>query len=320
MPRGEPLLPASVRVVRVVRGSGAGAYGCAVPSYYSGGAMEEARETHRALERLRGRLAREKRLIVALSGGVDSCLLAAVAGEVLGERAVAVTAVSASLPAAERAFARSFARARGLRHIEVCTDEQERPEYRANGGDRCYHCKSALFDALAPLAELSGAAVALGTNADDLGDHRPGLRAAAERGSVAPLVDAGLGKAEVRAVARLLDLDLGVADKPASACLASRVAYGDPVTPEVLARVERAEASVKALGFADCRVRAHAEGTVARLELPAGDIDRAVAVRAELDAAVREAGFVFCALDLAGFSSGRMNVLLGMPSVRKAQV
>jgi uncharacterized protein len=282
--------------------------------------MEEARKTHRALERLRERLAREKRLIVALSGGVDSCLLAAVAGEVLGERAVAVTAVSASLPATERAFARSFARARGLRHIEVYTDEQERPEYRANGGDRCYHCKSALFDALAPLAELSGAAVALGTNVDDLGDHRPGLRAAAERGSVAPLVDAGLGKAEVRAVARLLELDLAVAEKPASACLASRVAYGDPVTPEVLARIGRAEASVKALGFADCRVRAHAEGTVARLELPAGDIDRAVTVRAELDAAVREAGFVFCALDLAGFSSGRMNVLLGMPSIRKAQV
>jgi uncharacterized protein len=121
-------------------------------------------------------------------------------------------------------------------------------------------------------------------------------------------------------VARLLELDLAVAEKPASACLASRVAYGDPVTPEVLARIERAEASVKALGFADCRVRAHAEGTVARLELPAGDIDRAVTVRAELDAAVREAGFVFCALDLAGFSSGRMNVLLGMPSIRKAQV
>ncbi|MFF5106674.1 ATP-dependent sacrificial sulfur transferase LarE [Streptomyces sp. NPDC000134] len=280
--------------------------------------MDEGLRIREALERLRARVAREDRLIVGLSGGVDSCLLAAVAGEVLGERAVAVTAVSPSLPAAEREFARSFARTRGLRHIEVCTDEQDRPEYRANGGDRCYHCKSALFDALAPLAELSGAAVALGTNLDDLGDHRPGLRAAAERGSVAPLVDAGLDKATIRAVARLLELDLGVADKPAAACLASRVAYGDPVTTEVLARVERAEASVKALGFADCRVRAHAEGTVARLELPARDIDRAVTVRDELDAAVRRAGFVFCALDLAGFSSGRMNVLLGMPSVREA--
>jgi pyridinium-3,5-biscarboxylic acid mononucleotide sulfurtransferase len=264
------------------------------------------------LAALRARLRQERRLLVAFSGGVDSALVAAVAADVLGPAAVAVTAVSASLPAAERRAARAFAQERGIGHVEVCTDELDRPEYVANGGDRCFHCKSALLDALAPLAELAGASIALGTNLDDLGDHRPGLRAAAARGAVAPLVDAGLGKDAVRRVSALLGLS--TAGKPAAACLSSRVAYGDPVTPEVLRRVEVAEAAVHALGFAVCRVRAHGAGTLARLELPADELDRAAGMRAELDAAVRAAGFEFCALDLQGFASGRMNVLLGMPA------
>jgi uncharacterized protein len=263
------------------------------------------------LTALRERIAAETALVVAFSGGVDSALLAAVASQVLGDRALAVTAVSASLPDAERRQARAFARRNGIRHLEVCTDEGERPEYVANDGDRCFHCKSALFDALQPLADLLGAHVALGTNLDDLGEHRPGLRASALRGGIAPLVDAGFGKREVREAAAELGLD--VADKPAAACLASRVAYGEPVTPEVLAAIEAAEAGIKALGFPVCRVRAHGGLTVARVEVPADDIDRASEARADIDAAARDAGFAFCALDLAGFRSGRMNVLLGMP-------
>jgi uncharacterized protein len=265
------------------------------------------------LAALRDRVRREQRLLVAFSGGVDSALVAAVAAQELGSAAVAVTAVSASLPAAERRAARAFATANGIRHVEVCTDELDRPEYVANGGDRCFHCKSALLDALVPLAELSGAAIALGTNLDDLGDHRPGQRAAAARGAVAPLVDAGLGKDAVRRVSAALGL--ATADKPAAACLSSRVAYGDPVTPQVLVRIEAAEDALHALGFPVCRVRAHGGGDVARVELPAAELDRAMVLRAELDAAVRSAGFAFCALDTHGFRSGRMNVLLGVPGV-----
>jgi pyridinium-3,5-biscarboxylic acid mononucleotide sulfurtransferase len=264
------------------------------------------------LAALRGRLRSEQRLLVAFSGGVDSALVAAVAAEELGERAVAVTAVSASLPRAERVAAKEFARGRGIAHVEVDTDELDRPEYVANGADRCFHCKTALFDALAPLATLSGARIALGTNMDDLGDHRPGQRAASQRGAIAPLLDVGFGKAEVRQVSVALGLD--TAEKPAAACLASRVAYGDPVTPEVLHRVEIAEVGVRELGFPVCRVRVHAGGAVARIEVPADEVPRAAQLRGELDAVVRSAGFDFCALDLQGFASGRMNVLLGMPA------
>jgi pyridinium-3,5-biscarboxylic acid mononucleotide sulfurtransferase len=266
------------------------------------------------LAALRERVRAERRLLVAYSGGVDSALVAAVAAQELGERAVAVTAVSASLPRSERAAARAFAVAHGIAHVEVATDELDRPEYVANGGDRCYHCKSALFDALAPLAALSGARIALGTNTDDLGDHRPGQAAAAARGAIAPLLDAGFGKSDVRRVSAALGL--ATAEKPAAACLASRVAYGDPVTPEVLHRVERAEEAVRGLGFGVCRVRAHGGGAVARLEVPADEVPRAAELRSELDAVVRSAGFEFCALDLQGFASGRMNVLLGMPGSR----
>ncbi len=266
------------------------------------------------LAALRERVRAEPRLLVAYSGGVDSALVAAVAARELGDRAVAVTAVSASLPRSERAAASAFARAHGIAHVEVATDELDRPEYVANGGDRCYHCKSALFDALAPLAALSGARIALGTNTDDLGDHRPGQAAAAARGAIAPLLDAGFGKSDVRRVSAALGLV--TAEKPAAACLSSRVAYGDPVTAEVLHRIELAEEAVRALGFPVCRVRAHGGGSVARVEVPADEVPRAAELRSELDAAVRAAGFEFCALDMQGFASGRMNVLLGMPSAR----
>jgi uncharacterized protein len=268
-----------------------------------------------ALSRLRRRLSTESRLVVAFSGGVDSALLATVAHEVLGTAALAVTAVSASLPAAERAAARVFSRERGIPHLEVCTDELDRPEYVANGGNRCYHCKSALFDALDPLASLLGARIALGTNLDDLGDHRPGQAAAAQRGAIAPMVDAGLSKADVRVASEALGLS--TADKPAAACLASRVAYGDPVTADLLARVETAEAALHALGLRRCRVRAHAGGTVASVELPEDDLAGALDRRREISAAVRGAGFVFCTLDLAGLRSGSMNALLPLAVIRR---
>jgi uncharacterized protein len=267
--------------------------------------------------RLASRLRQEDRLVVAFSGGADSALLAAMAHQVLGARALAVTAVSASLPAAERAAARDFARRCGLPHVEVCTDELDRPEYRRNDADRCFHCKSALFDALGPLAAAMGARVALGTNTDDLADYRPGQRAAQARGAVFPLVDAGLTKAAVRAVSR--ELGLVTADKPAAACLSSRVAYADPVTPDLLSRIERAEDGLHAAGFADCRVRAHAAGTVARVELPPADLDRAMAGREHLAGVLREAGFLFAALDLNGLRSGSMNALLPGRPVRQAQ-
>lgn len=260
------------------------------------------------LSTLREAVRRQERLVVAFSGGADSALLAWVAHDILGDSAVAVTAVSASLPATERAGAAAFCREHGIQHIEVCTDELTREGYVRNHADRCFHCKSALFDAFGPLARMLNAAVALGTNVDDLGEHRPGLAAAAARGSVAPMVEAGLTKADVRQISA--ELGLRTSDKPAAACLASRVSYGDPVTAEVLERIERAELSLHSRGFTSCRVRAHAQGTVARIEVPADAMAAVLADRDSVLADLRGAGFVFGALDLAELRSGSMNLLL----------
>ena len=201
-----------------------------------------------------------------------------------------------------------------MAHVEVCTDELDRDEYVANTDNRCFHCKSALFDVLGPLAAMMNASMALGTNLDDLGDHRPGQVAATSRGAVFPLVDAGLSKANVRAISA--ELGLRTADKPAAACLSSRIAYGDEVTTELLSRIERAEVVLADLGFEPARVRAHADGTVARIELDATQLDEAILRRAELVAAVCATGFTFCALDLAGFRSGSMNALLQLTVLR----
>lgn len=252
-------------------------------------------------------LAGYDRLVVAFSGGVDSGLLAWAAHEVLGrDRCVAVTAVSPSLAPSERDDCRRLASRWGLRWLEVETDEGSRPAYVANGPDRCYHCKSELMDRLAPVAEAERASVALGVNVDDLSDHRPGQQAALEGGAVFPLVEAGLTKEAVRSSAREAGLEIW--DKPAAACLASRVPYGTVVTLGTLARVAKAEEALKALGYRDLRVRHY--GDLARLEFARDDLGRAVADRLRVVAAVRAAGYRYVTLDLDGLRSGNLNAAI----------
>ena len=257
---------------------------------------------------LERRVAGSDSAVVAFSGGVDSSLVAAVAARALGERALAVTAVSPAVAAGELDGARRVAAVIGFAHETIATDELAREGYARNGPDRCYFCKTELYDALAELAERRGYAVLLsGANADDAGDWRPGLRAAAEHGVRHPLLEAGLGKAEVRALARALGIPS--ADKPARPCLASRIPYGTEVDRETLARIDRAERAVRALGFPVLRVRHH--GILGRLEIAAEDSERALAREAELVAAVRAAGYAHAVVDREPFRSGRLNVALG---------
>jgi uncharacterized protein len=256
------------------------------------------------LDRLEGVLQDLGQVVVAFSGGADSALLAFLAHQVLGpEHAVAATAVSASLAPEERADCRKLADEWGLRFVEVSTDELERPEYSANDRDRCYHCKSSLMDAVGPLATAEGATVVLGVNVDDLSDHRPGQTAAAERGAKFPLVEAGLRKSEVRSISRRLGLRTW--DKPAAACLSSRIPYGTPVSISVLSQVAQAESGLRRLGLRELRVRHY--GELARLELGADELERAMAIREEIVAAVHAAGYRYVTLDLEGFRSGNLN-------------
>ena len=247
------------------------------------------------------------RAVVAFSGGADSALLAHAANAVLGpERVHVVTAVSPSLAAAERADAEALASELGLRWSAVETDEMTHAAYRANDADRCAHCKDALMDVLAPIAEAESATVVLGVNVDDLGDHRPGQRAAIDRGARFPLVEAGLTKDEVRACSRRLGLR--TADKPAAACLASRVPYGTEVTIDVLSGVERAEAALRRLGFDDLRIR-HYDDT-ARIEVPIDRLADVVDRRNAVVAAVTASGYRYVTLDLEGLRSGNLNAAL----------
>ncbi|HLM63181.1 MAG TPA: ATP-dependent sacrificial sulfur transferase LarE [Acidimicrobiales bacterium] len=261
-----------------------------------------------SLDTLRDRLRELDRLVVAFSGGADSAFLARVAHDTLGaERALAVTAVSPSLAGDERSDCAALAAEWGLRWAEVETDELGRAAYTRNDGDRCYWCKDELMRVLAPVADVEGATVALGVNVDDLGDHRPGQRAAAEHGAVFPLVEAGFTKADVRGWSQRLGLRTW--DKPAAACLASRLPYGTPVTLTRLAAVERAEAGLHRLGFAELRVRHY--GELARLEVPVDRLGDVVARRDDVVAAVRGAGYRYVTLDLEGLRSGNLNAALG---------
>ncbi|MCU0284393.1 MAG: ATP-dependent sacrificial sulfur transferase LarE [Candidatus Nanopelagicales bacterium] len=252
------------------------------------------------------------RLGVAFSGGVDSAVLLALAARALGPaRTLAVLGVSPSLAATERSAAHDLAGDIGVPLVEVRTFEGDDPAYRANGPDRCFHCKDELFTRISDtVADRYGlTAVAYGENADDARrPDRPGSAAARDHAVLRPLVEAGLAKADVRAVARALRL--ANADKPAAPCLASRIPHHEVVTPEKLAQVEAAERAVAALGFADCRVRHH--GDVARIELPVDELPRAVAdpVREPLLDGVRAAGFRFVALDVAGVQSGAFTLPL----------
>jgi len=268
------------------------------------------------LAALQTRLRAFESIVVAFSGGADSAFLAWVANDTLGaDRVLAATAVSPSLAGEERDDCRRLAGEWSLRWREVETNEVDDAAYRDNDGDRCYWCKSSLMDALVPIASDAGATVALGVNVDDLGDHRPGQRAAQERGAVFPLVDAGFTKDDVRAWSRTLGLRTW--DKPAAACLASRVPYGTAVTVDVLGRVERAERGLHRLGFRAVRVRHY--GDSARVEVPVEDLPRAVAARDDVVAAVKGAGYAYVTLDLEGLRSGNLNAALG-PSARAAEL
>jgi uncharacterized protein len=249
------------------------------------------------------------RVVVAFSGGVDSTFLARAAKDALGDGALLVTADSETYPASELEETRRLAALLGMRHEVVRTRELDRPEYARNAPDRCFHCKEELFTRLEPIAREAGTAqVIYGANMDDLGDHRPGMKAAEARGVRAPLIEATLWKEEIRALSR--ELGLPTWDKPSFACLSSRFQYGDPITAEKLRRIDAAEAFVRSLGFRQFRVRHH--DRLARLELPPEELprlwedDRHGAIVRRL----RELGYLYVTLDLQGFRSGSANEVL----------
>lgn len=254
---------------------------------------------------------------VAFSGGVDSAVVAKAAQLALGCAAVAVTGTSAALAAGELAEAKSLAQLIGIRHVVLATDEFADPQYVANNADRCYHCKSELYTQLGRrTSELGVRVVVNGANADDLGDYRPGMRAADEHAVRSPLAECGITKAEVRALAA--EWDLPIAEKPATPCLSSRVAFGVAVTPERLAMVDRAEQVLRSLGFRELRVRYHADD-MARIEVPLERLEELCdgEVRSVVIDEFTRLGFKFITLDLAGFRSGGFAKLVPSEMVRR---
>ncbi|HEY3100891.1 MAG TPA: ATP-dependent sacrificial sulfur transferase LarE [Methylomirabilota bacterium] len=248
-------------------------------------------------------------VVVAFSGGVDSTLLARAAKDALGDRAVLATADSETYPAGELTEARRLAELIGLRHVVVRTDELANPEYAKNASNRCFFCKEELFTQLAPIAEREGCrALVYGANVDDLGDHRPGMQSARQRGVRAPLIDAGLTKQEIRDLSRAFGLPTW--DKPAFACLSSRFQYGERITADKLRQVDAAEAFVRSLGFRQFRVRHHER--LARLEIARDEMARLWedGRHEKIVARLRELGYVYVTVDLAGFQSGSANLLL----------
>lgn len=269
-----------------------------------------ARSSAEKMEKARSIVRAQGGALVAFSGGVDSALVLKIAHEELGDRAVALTAISPSLSPREREGAQAFTRSLGVEHLLVETAEMQREGYVRNGPDRCYHCKSELYEVCRRVAAERGlAAVFDGFNADDVGDHRPGRKAGRENEILSPLLLAGFGKDEIRAWSK--ELGLSTWKKPQLACLASRIPYGTSVTPERLSQVARAEEALQDLGLTIFRVRHH--GDAARLEIGEEEMPRLLAdagLRTRVVEAVKAAGFRFVALDLEPFRSGRMNVTL----------
>jgi uncharacterized protein len=266
-------------------------------------------ETALRIAALEARLAQLGSLMVAYSGGVDSAFLAATAHRILGDRMLAVLADSPSLARRDMEQACAFAQSLGMPLHVVATDELERPEYRRNDADRCFHCKDELFAVMESLgAKLGFSHIAYGMNADDTRDFRPGQRAAEEHAVLAPLAEVGLTKLEVRALAKAAGYALW--DRPAAPCLSSRVEYGRTVTREVLAQVEQAEESLRQLGFREFRVRHH--GDLARVEIARAELPRALSMEIldAMTAALKQAGYQYVTLDCTGFRSGSMNAIL----------